>query len=531
MAVESTAVDQLSALLSQQLQAMAEERQEAREREARPTERLLQLTSTATTQQETKPSQQSSNQPATSRLPSSATPAPRLFSGASLREFSSWKDKYDGYCLLTGIKNMSSEEKKAALFALLDDEWLKIVKFSLNLDMSKDTVTTEMIVDKMEKHLRKQRNIIIDRREFYTRSQEPGESFNDFMIAVKEIYQFCDFCTTCRDEQIRDKIVTGIRDSDTLEELLATESLTLSKAVSICQARENAQSGREKLHGLSHSPELFDRAAIARVSPGQRGRGRSGQSAIARRCSFCGGPWHIQLSDCPAKNNVCELCSKRGHLAVACRSDRSVRPRVTDPPRPGSVPASGSTQERRPSYHRWSQGDHLRGIMVADVTARDSSESRRAPEIKIPVVHRNGSGVLSWIPDTGAESTVIGPDLVETIGGNLHNLAPTNHTLFSADGTELRCLGTIQAVLRLGPSEVNTPIFVVDGVRSALLSWFHATDLGILPACFPQPTLSQQDIKHHQETEAASSLPETTDDCMTPAPEANPQSATLTSIV
>ena len=59
---------------------------------------------------------------------------------------------------------MSSEEKKAALFALLDDEWLKIVKFSLNLDVSKDTVTTEMIVDKMEKHLRKQRNIIIDRK-------------------------------------------------------------------------------------------------------------------------------------------------------------------------------------------------------------------------------------------------------------------------------------------------------------------------------------------------------------------------------
>ena len=256
------------------------------------------------------------------------------------------------------------------------------------------------------------------------------------------------------------------------------------------------------------------------MSPGQRGRGRSGQSAIARRCSFCGGPWHIQLSNCPAKNNVCELCSKRGHLAVACRPDRSARPRVTDPPRPGSVPASGSTQERRPSYHRWSQGDHLQGIIVADVTARDSSESRRAPEIKIPVVHRNGSGVLSSIPDTGAESTVIGPDLVETIGGNLHNLAPTNHTLFSADGTELRCLGTIQAVLRLGPSEVNTPIFVVDGVRSALLSWFHARDLGILPACFPQPTLLPQDIKHHQETEVASSLPETTDDCMTPAPEA-----------
>ena len=54
MAVETT-VDQLSALLSQQLQAMAEERQEARDREARLMEQLLQLTPT-TTKQETQSS-------------------------------------------------------------------------------------------------------------------------------------------------------------------------------------------------------------------------------------------------------------------------------------------------------------------------------------------------------------------------------------------------------------------------------------------------------------------------------------------
>ncbi|KAF0314340.1 hypothetical protein FJT64_015220 [Amphibalanus amphitrite] len=69
------AVEQLGVLLSQQLQAMAEERQEAKEREARLTERLLQLVPAHTPQPESRP---------TGRLSSAATPAPRLFSGASL---------------------------------------------------------------------------------------------------------------------------------------------------------------------------------------------------------------------------------------------------------------------------------------------------------------------------------------------------------------------------------------------------------------------------------------------------------------
>ena len=79
MAVESTTVDQLSALLSQQLQAMAEERQEARERKARLTELLLQLTPTNryhTAGDEAQPAvlQPTCNQPATVISDAGTTP-------------------------------------------------------------------------------------------------------------------------------------------------------------------------------------------------------------------------------------------------------------------------------------------------------------------------------------------------------------------------------------------------------------------------------------------------------------------------
>ena len=110
----------------------------------------------------------------------------------------------------------------------MDDEWLRIVNFSLNIDIDNVTTTTDDIVEAMKKHqewrkhIRKQRNVILDRREFYTRSQERGESFNDFLIAVKEIYQFCEFCTECENEQIRDK-------SSLLESVTAPRSRNCSR--------------------------------------------------------------------------------------------------------------------------------------------------------------------------------------------------------------------------------------------------------------------------------------------------------------
>ena len=52
---------------------------------------------------------------------------------------------------------------------------------------------------KMERHLRDQRSVLLDRREFYARVQESGKAFDDFVCAIKEIAAYCDFCTACEE--------------------------------------------------------------------------------------------------------------------------------------------------------------------------------------------------------------------------------------------------------------------------------------------------------------------------------------------
>ncbi|KAF0290737.1 Afadin [Amphibalanus amphitrite] len=78
--------------------------------------------------------------------------------------------------MLTGLRDLTTAEQRASLSRLLDDEWHRIVKYGLGIS---DTATMDEVTTAMERYLRSQRNVILDRREFYTRNQETDELFDE----------------------------------------------------------------------------------------------------------------------------------------------------------------------------------------------------------------------------------------------------------------------------------------------------------------------------------------------------------------
>ena len=123
-------VAQLTELLQKQHDSMEEERVESRKRE----DKMQALLEAALSKRlESKHSD---------KIPSNATPAPMLVHNASLREFSTWKQKFADYSLLTGISTATNERQKAVLRSLLDDEWFRIPRFALSIKMDDDTTTT-----------------------------------------------------------------------------------------------------------------------------------------------------------------------------------------------------------------------------------------------------------------------------------------------------------------------------------------------------------------------------------------------------
>ncbi|KAF0303685.1 Protein/nucleic acid deglycase DJ-1 [Amphibalanus amphitrite] len=106
---------------------------------------------------------------------------------ALLREFTVWTEKVKGYFLLTGAGELHVKGQRAALLSLLDEDWHRVIRFGLDLT---EDATPDTVMNAMEGHLRKQRNVLVDRREFYGRVQEPGERFDEFLYEIKELASF-----------------------------------------------------------------------------------------------------------------------------------------------------------------------------------------------------------------------------------------------------------------------------------------------------------------------------------------------------
>ena len=165
--------DRLSALLLQQaeLSVQREERQAelsaqqaelSAQREERLAGMLEQLMSRQLTPAVTGPGTEDPGSAAaarpTVRMPASSTPAPYLTSSASLRDFAVWKEKLDGYMMLTGASTLPVAGQRAALLSLLDEDWHRVIKYVLDVASDAPLAT---VVSGMEQHLRKQRNVLV----------------------------------------------------------------------------------------------------------------------------------------------------------------------------------------------------------------------------------------------------------------------------------------------------------------------------------------------------------------------------------
>lgn len=441
------------------------------------------------------------------KIPSNATPAPMLTHSSSLREFSTWKQKYQDYCLLTDIHQAPINQQKAVLRSLLDDEWYRITRYALNINMDDDDVTTEEIINEMQDHLRSQRNIVLDRKEFFMRNQQHDEKFDDYIIALQEIAGFCDFCNHCMDDQYRDRIVTGITNEDTIKDLLAEKKLTLERTIEICRANENVNKDTENLQGATSSinriakykqpqkthqkqqnnhkfktqqrfpkqcsfcggewHEQLNQCPSWRKNEKppyrpkndseykQRSKPWENNKFQSKKCRFCGGEWHEQLNQCPARDKQCGNCGESGHFARYCINEVAYS----------------------------SEDDKVWRITVAGVN--ESSYKKRTPKVELTAIYEEASIKLEATPDTGAEMTVVGVKEAKRTGANLDNLKPCKTRLYAADGKQLTCIGILPVYLCLGDKKTKVELVVVAEVKGCLLSWYHAIELGILPKCFP----------------------------------------------
>ncbi|XP_037574284.1 uncharacterized protein LOC119456528 [Dermacentor silvarum] len=171
-------------------------------------------------------------------------------------------------------------------------------------------------LDILQKHFSPRRNEIAQSYKFFSRNQMPEEPVRDFLVAIRQLADTCNFGTSL-DRMLRDRIVCGLQDNLVRRQLLAKSSLTRGEAEEIALAVEMA---KENVKTLRTPPE--DEGVHVLRNMDARGESREATPP----CFRCGKTGHDSRT-CRFRSSKCYQCQQRGHVRKMCPGQADSRTR------------------------------------------------------------------------------------------------------------------------------------------------------------------------------------------------------------
>ena len=158
-------------------------------------------------------------------------------------DWESYIKQLDFYFLANRVSD--AKTKKAVLLTNLPAETYQLAKDLVAPALLKeDAVTYEVIVENLQEQLKPEKSALVARYEFDNRARNPAESVNHYVATLKPLATECKFGEAMRNECLRDRLVSGIRDSKMVTELLKVKlaelsfDLTVQKCLAIEQANK-----------------------------------------------------------------------------------------------------------------------------------------------------------------------------------------------------------------------------------------------------------------------------------------------------
>jgi len=244
-------------------------------------------------------------------------PKPLRLDARCLKEsWETWIRDYELYAIASGLTEKSAEVQYATFFHVIGESARSVYKgFQFATVSASKNVAT--IRTAFTNYCTPKLNEVYERYRFNQLVPAAGESIDSFVATLRQHVQTCGYSTQA-DKMIRDRIVFTYSDSRVREKLVSTDDLTLEKAIDICRA---AEATRDRVQSMVDTKPASVVNAVCRDNQSSRGR-NSSKSRVADsddndNCGNCGR--QHEPKRCPAYNQKCSNCRRRGHFAKCCR--------------------------------------------------------------------------------------------------------------------------------------------------------------------------------------------------------------------
>ena len=188
-------------------------------------------------------------------------------------------------------------------------------------------------------------------------------------------------------------------------------------------------------------------------------------------CSGCGGAWHKGgHQQCPAYDRTCTMLSKRGHFSKVCCSKTTQQ-----------EPAQASAN----AIHVDPQQNIQEQVRVY---AMSQIRKEPAPTIEVQVSSSMDKKNIMVLPDSGAEITAAGKDILEYLDHHPHNLLLSTTMPRTVNESSMLPIGKIPITIHLEGKQCTDDLHIIFGNKGCVISWLASEFLEILSTHYPNPT-------------------------------------------
>ena len=151
-----------------------------------------------------------------------------------------WKQEWKNYAKITQLDKHPEDVQTSLLLHCAGRNILRIYN-AFEFTTGESDTNPQTVLEKLDEYFTGEINETMERFNFNKRNQAMDENVDSYVTCLRTLAKTCNFCDTCGDSLIHDRIIMGIRYEgyeNSQADLLKVGKLTLKECINICRSAE-----------------------------------------------------------------------------------------------------------------------------------------------------------------------------------------------------------------------------------------------------------------------------------------------------